>query len=204
MGTEDVRPARALLWSDVDSAEAGLIRRCVEGEEYACAELVGQHQAMVHQLAVTLLGDHNEALDVSQEVFLRVFRTLHRFRGQSTLRTWIYRIVVNQARNRQRWWYRRCGSQQVALDEHIERHGEIPGRRQSAPDHQLGRKEQAVRIWAALERLPFNQRTAIVLREVDGLTYDEIAYSLDVAVGTVKSRLARARRALRADLRDER
>ena len=61
-----------------------------------------------------------------------------------------------------------------------------------------------MRIWAALERLPFNQRTAIVLREVDGLTYDEIAYSLDVAVGTVKSRLARARRALRADLRDER
>jgi len=196
--------ARALVWTDVDSAEAELIRRCLEGEEYACAELVAQHQAMVQQLAFTLLGDHSEALDVSQDVFLRVFRTLDRFRGQSTLRTWIYRIVVNQARNRQRWWYRRGRAQQVSLDEHVERYGELPGRRSVSPDQVLGRKEQAVRIWEALERLPFDQKTAIVLREVEGLSYQEIAFSVGAVIGTVKSRLARARRTLRHDLRNER
>ena len=80
---------------------------------------------MVYQLSLNLLNDHNEALDLSQEVFLRVFRTIQTFRGQSSLRTWIYRIVVNQARNRQRWWRRRHRAQQVSLDQHIQDHGEL-------------------------------------------------------------------------------
>jgi RNA polymerase sigma-70 factor (ECF subfamily) len=150
-----------------------------------------------------LLGDHNEALDLSQEVFLRVFRTIQGFRGQSALRTWIYRIVVNQARNRQRWWRRRYRSQQVSLDAHLRDFGDFPEQTDGAsPDRMLGRKELADRIRTALEQLPFDQRTAIVLREIDGLSYEEIGFSLGVAVGTVKSRLARAREALRAQLRD--
>jgi RNA polymerase sigma-70 factor (ECF subfamily) len=157
---------------------------------------------MVYQLSLNLLGDHNEALDLSQEVFLRVFRTIHAFRGQSALRTWIYRIVVNQARNRQRWWRRRHRSQQVSLDEHIRAHGDLPEQTNCAsPDRLLGRKELATQIGAALNKLPFEQRTALVLREIDGLSYEEIGYSLGIAVGTVKSRLARAREALRAELR---
>ncbi len=158
---------------------------------------------MVYQLSLNLLGDHNEALDLSQEVFLRVFRTIHTFRGASQLRTWIYRIVVNQARNRQRWWRRRHKSQQVSLDEHIRDHGELPDiANGGAPDRVLGQKQLAERIRVALDRLPFDQRTALVLREIDGLSYEEIGYSLGIAVGTVKSRLARAREALRAQLRD--
>ena len=82
-------------------------------------ELVTTHERMVYQLAFHLLGNRDEALDLSQEVFLRVFRTIGAFRGQSSLRTWIYRIVVNQARNRQRWWRRRRQSDQVSLDQHI-------------------------------------------------------------------------------------
>jgi RNA polymerase sigma-70 factor, ECF subfamily len=136
-------------------------------------------------------------------VFLRVFRTIHSFRGQSALRTWIYRIVVNQARNRQRWWRRRHRSQQVSLDEHIRDHGDPPEHNNGcSPDKVLGRKEMADRIRIALDDLPFDQRTALVLREIDGLSYDEIGFSLGIAVGTVKSRLARAREALRAQLRD--
>ena len=153
--------------------------------------------------SLNLLSDHNEALDLSQEVFLRVFRTIHSFRGQSALRTWIYRIVINQARNRQRWWRRRHRSQQVSLDEHIRDHGDLPERGNGgSPDRVLGQKVLADRIRTALDELPFDQRTALVLREIDGLSYDEIGFSLGIAVGTVKSRLARAREALRAELRD--
>jgi RNA polymerase sigma-70 factor, ECF subfamily len=198
-----VKPFRAIVWTDVDGREAALVQRCAARDEDACAELVSEHQRMVYQLSLNLLGDHNEALDLSQEVFLRVFRTIHGFRGQSALRTWIYRIVVNQARNRQRWWRRRHRGQQVSLDDHLRDHGELAERNDNgSPDRVLGQKELAERIRAALESLPFEQRTALVLREIDGLSYEEIGYSIGVAVGTVKSRLARAREALRGQLRD--
>ena len=198
-----VKPFRAITWTDVAGREAALIQRCAAHDEDACAELVSEHQRMVYQLSLNLLGDHNEALDLSQEVFLRVFRTIHRFRGQSALRTWIYRIVVNQARNRQRWWRRRHKSQQISLDEHLRDHGDFPERSDSdSPDRLLGNKELANRIRIALDGLPFDQKTAIVLREIDGLSYEEIGFSLGIAVGTVKSRLARAREALRGQLRD--
>lgn len=197
-----VKPVRALTWSNVGGREAALVQRCAAGDEEACAELVDEHQRLVYQLALHLLGDHNEALDLSQEVFLRVFRTIHRFRGQSALRTWIYRIAINQARNRMRWWRRRRRSYQISLDDHIRMHGELPTESTGAsPERVFRQREVASKIRAALETLPFDQKTAIVLREIDGLSYDEIAFSLGVAVGTVKSRLARARETLRAQLR---
>jgi RNA polymerase sigma-70 factor (ECF subfamily) len=199
-----VKQARVAGWSDVGGREASLVQRCAIGDETACAELVGEHQRMVVQLAVNLLGDRDEALDLSQEVFLRVFRTIHRFRGQSSLRTWIYRIAVNQARNRHRFWRRRHRGDQVSLDAHVAAHGDFLSGRQAGPDRVLAQKELAAKLNHALDNLPFDQRTAIVLREIDGLSYDEIAYSLGVAVGTVKSRLTRARQALRLELREER
>jgi len=195
-----VKNAGAISWSDVDSGEAALIERCRAGDDVACAELVATHQRMVFTLAVHLLGDRDEALDLSQEVFLRVFRTLASFRGQSALRTWIYRIVINQARNRQRWWRRRRRSDQVSLDDHLQQFGDMESKTDVLPDRLLASKEAASKIWDALDRLPFDQRTALILREVDGLRYEEIAFSLGVAVGTVKSRLTRARQALRAEL----
>jgi RNA polymerase sigma-70 factor, ECF subfamily len=197
---ELVKNAGALSWADLDSGEALLIQRCNAGDEAACAELVNLHQRMVFGLALHLLGDRDEALDLSQEVFLRVFRTLACFRGQSALRTWIYRIVINQARNRQRWWRRRHKSDQISLDEHLQHCGDLPSESEIAPDRLLASKETAAKLWQAMDRLPFDQRTAIILREIDGLRYDEIAFSLGIAVGTVKSRLTRARHALRAEL----
>src|SRR6185295_2913857 len=118
-----VKQARVASWSDVGGREAALVQRCATGEESACAELVADHQRMVLQLAMNLLGDRDEALDLSQEVFLRVFRTIYRFRGQSSLRTWIYRIAVNQARNRHRFWRRRRRADQVSFDAHVAAHG---------------------------------------------------------------------------------
>jgi RNA polymerase sigma-70 factor, ECF subfamily len=199
-----VKQARVATWSDLGVREATLVQRCAARDEAACAELVSEHQRMVVQLATNLLGDRDEALDLSQEVFLRVFRTIQRFRGQSSLRTWIYRIAVNQARNRHRFWRRRHRNDQVSLDAHIALHGEFPSVLGLRPDRLFEQKELGARLQEALDRLPFDQRTVIVLREIDGLSYDDIAYSLGVAIGTVKSRLTRARQALREDLRTER
>ena len=199
-----MKQARAVSWLDVDGREAALVQRCANGDEAACADLVAEHQRMVVQLAINLLGDRDEALDLSQEVFLRVFRTIHGFRGQSSLRTWIYRIAVNQARNRHRFWSRRHRADQVSLDEHVAAHGEFLSGGESTPDQVLAQKELAGRLQHALDSLPFDQRTAIVLREIDGLSYEEIAFSLGIAIGTVKSRLTRARHALRLELREAR
>ena len=199
-----MKQARVVSWPDVGDREAALVQRCAAGDESASAELVAEHQRIVVQLASNLLGDREEALDLSQEVFLRVFRTIHRFRGQSSLRTWIYRIAVNQARNRHRFWRRRHRADQISLDQHVATHGDVFSGLGPTPERVLAQKELAERLRVALNRLPFDQRTAIVLREVDGLSYEEIAYSLQLAVGTVKSRLTRARQALRAELRDAR
>src|SRR5919109_1106612 len=145
-----VKEAGALGWTEVGTAEAALIQRCAAGEQSACAELVASHERMVYQLAFYLLGDRDEALDLSQEVFLRVFRTLPSFRGQSALKTWIYRIAINQARNRQRWWRRRRRNDQVQLEYHVLEHGEL---RQptdgDSPDRALARKELARKLWSA-------------------------------------------------------
>lgn len=201
MDQDAVKPIRAITWNEASTSDWALVQSCAAGDEDACTRLVADHQRMVYQLALHLLGEPQEALDLSQEVFLRVFRTLPQFRGQSALKTWIYRIVINQASNRQRWWRRRHRSQQVPLDVHVETKGDLPDTRGTLmPDRELGQKETAAVVWRALDQLPFDQRAVIVLREIDEMSYDEIADSLGVAVGTVKSRLARAREQLRSAL----
>lgn len=197
-----VKPASAVGWSEVASRDAVLAQRCAAGDDRAYAELVDEHQRMVVQLAYNLMGDYDDALDVSQEVFLRVFRTIDGFRAQSSLRTWIFRIVVNQARNRQRWWRRRRREAQVPIEDHIRNYGEFRTTGASDPARAYAQKELATRLSRALSHLPFDQRTVVVLREIDGLSYEEIAEAAGLNVGTVKSRLARARESLRSALRD--
>lgn len=196
-----MEPLTTLDWSQLETSEATLIARCRAGEQAACEQLVAEHQAMVFQLGCHLLGSRDEAYDLSQEVFLRVFRTIDRFRADASLKTWIYRIAINQASNRRRFWSRRHRLGQVSLDAHVEVHGEpTEATDASSPHRILASKELAARLTVALDALPFDQRTVIILREVEGLSYDEIAEALDIAVGTVKSRLTRARQALRASL----
>jgi RNA polymerase sigma-70 factor (ECF subfamily) len=196
-----MEPLTTLDWSQLETSEAALVARCRTGEQAACEALVAEHQAMVFQLGCHLLGNREEAYDLSQEVFLRVFRTLDRFRADASLKTWIYRITINQASNRRRFWSRRNRLAQVSLDAHVEVHGEPTEPSDASSPHRiLASKQLAEHLTLALDSLPFDQRTVLILREVEGLAYDEIAQALDIAIGTVKSRLTRARQTLRARL----
>jgi len=196
-----LRPVEALAGGA--SVEVGLVEQCRRGDAQAFARLVALHEGMVFNLAARLLGDPEEARDVAQEVFLQVYRTLGRFEGRSSLKTWIYRIVVNQSRNRQRWWRRRRRDRSCPIDaltpadearlgEHIP-HAE-------GPEERLERRERARAVQSALLHLSFAHRAVLLLREVEGLSCDEIAGTLGLPAGTVKSRLSRARDALRSAL----
>ena len=199
-----MKQARAIGWSDVAARDSdiALARQCADGDEAACRQLVDAHQQMVYALGYQLLGSHDEVLDLSQEVFLRVFRTIGRFQGRSALRTWVYRIVVNGARNRRRWFQRHRCACVVQLDEHIQVHGEPPAPAGVAsPELALDRKERGEQVWRALATLPLEQRSTIVLKELHGMRYSEVAYALGVTTSAVKSRLTRARGALRRELR---
>jgi RNA polymerase sigma factor (sigma-70 family) len=188
--------------------ESVLIDRCLAGDDTAFDQIVLRYQDMVFGLASRLLGSYDEAVDLAQEVFLQIYRKLSTFRRDSSLRTWIFRIVINRAKNRKRWWMRRIGEMTaLSLDDAETRFrtgalsrlvsGEDP------PDEALARKERGRILHRAIGCLPFDQRTILLLKEIEGLSYEEISTTLDLPIGTVKSRLARARHALRASLDPE-
>lgn len=191
--------------------EAALIERCLSGDDTAFDQIVHRYQDMVFNLAFRLLGRHDEAIDLSQEVFLQVYRKLSTFRRDAALRTWIYRIVFNRAKNRQRWWKRRIGEMTAMPLEEAEvsprwglRASSAPmAANRVAPDEALERKEQGQILRQAIDKLPFDQRTILLLKEIEGLSYEEISTTLDLPLGTVKSRLARARNSLRGHLDPE-
>jgi RNA polymerase sigma-70 factor (ECF subfamily) len=188
--------------------ESVLIDRCLAGDDTAFDQVVLRYQDMVFNLACRLLGGYDEAVDLSQEVFLQVYRKLSTFRRDASLRTWIYRIVINRAKNRQRWWKRRMGEMTaLSIEEAESRPGSGVSARlvcdDDAPDEALARKEQGQILHRAIEKLPFDQRTILLLKEIEGLSYEEISNTLDLPLGTVKSRLARARKSLRDDLNPE-
>lgn len=180
--------------------EARLLERCLAGDAEAFAGLVALHEGMVFNLAARLLGDLEEARDLAQEVFLQVHRTLKGFQGRSSLKTWIYRIVVNQCHNRRRFWRRRRKEQCLPLHELGPRDQARLVAAGDEPEVELARRERTERLQGALLALPFAHRTVLLLREVEGLSCEEIAQALGVPPGTVKSRLARARDRLRRQL----
>jgi len=185
-----------------EAPESGLISLCRNGDTRAFAQIVAQHERMVFSLATRLLGDPEEAKDVAQEVFLQVYRTIAKFEGRSSLKTWIYRIVVNQCHNKQRWWRRRRRDQARPIEDLTPGDEARLAETQApvGPFAELERREKARRVQAALEALSFDQRAILVLREVEGLSCEEIAQALTLPMGTVKSRLARGREALRQKL----
>jgi RNA polymerase sigma-70 factor (ECF subfamily) len=195
-----LRPSEALAGGA--SLQHGLVEQCRSGDPHAFARLVALHEGMVFNLAARLLGDAEEAKDASQEVFLQVFRTLDRFEGRSSLRTWIFRIVVNHCRNRQRWWRRRRKDRCFPIEDLTPtQEARLPAAGEADnPYEQARRGEQARLVQAALLRLSFDHRVILILREVEGLSCEQVSAALRVAEGTVKSRLARAREALRREL----
>jgi RNA polymerase sigma-70 factor (ECF subfamily) len=187
------------------AADVVLVARCRRGEPEAFARLVALHEGMVFNLAARLLGDAEEARDVAQNVFLHVYRKLGQFEGRSALRTWIYRITVNQCHNRRRWWQTRRREKEEPLEKVAagpEASRLADPARHTSPFEETRRRERAHRVQLALLQLSFEHRTVLVLREIEGQSCDAIANVLGIATGTVKSRLARARDALRRRLLD--
>jgi len=188
-----------------DSAELDdiqLVEALREGCERAYEDLLTRFQQPVYALALRLLNDPSEASDVVQEVFLKVFRNIGNFRAQSSLKTWIYRITVNEAHNARRWFFRHR-RKEVELDTAPE---ETRNWKENIPDSSRSPfdvtfdGEQHVMIEAALARINPIFREAVVLRDITDTSYEEIADILGVSLGTVKSRILRGREALREEL----
>jgi RNA polymerase sigma-70 factor, ECF subfamily len=182
--------------------DLALVERLQAGAEEAYEELIHLYQVPVYNLVYRLLADPGDSCDVVQEVFLKIFRNVGNFRGQSSLKTWIYRIALNEAHNRRRW-FSRHRKHEIDLDrddEHLRSLQEtIPDAGFSPFDLLLGTETQE-KIEDALQRLSPNFREAVVLRDIEELTYDEIAEILNISMGTVKSRILRGREALRKQL----
>lgn len=183
----------------------GVLERLREGDESAFSEVFHLYRDMVYTLAVKLLADKAESLDVTQEVFLTLFRKIHSFRGDCSLKTWLYRVAVNQAANRNRWWKRHRNHKVISLDlPHPNTDQTPPPPRSKAPSAARNYLSTEMRETLAqeLRRLPFDQRVAVVLRDVEGLSYEEIAEVTGATLGTVKSRIGRGRDRLRVALAD--
>jgi len=191
-------------------SDRALAERHRTGDPEAFAEIYREHEAMVFNLALRLAGDRERAADLSQEIFLRIFRHLDGFRGRSSLKTWIYRVAVNHCRSR----LRRRG---LVFEHLVPSRGEGPDRTgsreekdplQDLADPRRSPEERALAgdaeriLQTALAALPAVYREAVVLRDVEDLSYEEIAEVLGVRVGTVRSRIARGRRRLADELRE--
>ena len=187
-------------------AEAAFIERLKRGDAAAFETLVHERSGEIYGLLYRLTENAEEARDLTQETFLRAFQSIVHFRGESDLRTWIYRIAINQARNRWRWWRRRRRDATVSIDA-----PEIGGGRLGLmatlksntikdPEQDTLANERERALMKALSSLRRVYREAVVLRDIEGFAYEEIAATLQISVGTVKSRLARGRQELRRKL----
>lgn len=189
------------------AVEAEFIERLRAGEAEAFDLLVTRYSADVYALLYRLTGNADEAGDLTQDTFLRAFRSVGKFRGDAELKTWLFRIGINESRNRFRWWKRRRRDSTISLDDPEGRddrrslHDTLQGNGAS-PEESAIRSERQAALAAALNRLPVIYKEVVVLCDIENQSYDEIAAALGIAVGTVKSRIARGREELRRKLRD--
>jgi RNA polymerase sigma-70 factor (ECF subfamily) len=192
------------MLEDGGKNDVELIERFKNGDESAFERLVEEHAAKAYQIAYGLLGNSLDAEEVVQDAFLKVHAKLRDFRGDSSFATWLHRIVTNLSRNKYHWNRRRGAEVNVSISE---RSGSVEEGERSAdwdisdsnlsPEVLLGRLETADSLMDAISKLPENLREVLVLRHVDEASYAEMADILGVELGTVKSRLARAREALK-------
>jgi RNA polymerase sigma-70 factor, ECF subfamily len=187
----------------VRTAESAVIAELKAGSEDAYAWLIGEFHQPIYGLIYRIVNDPSDAADTTQEVFLKVFRGMKHFQGESSLKTWIYRIALHEASNRRRWWFRHK-AQETSIDpveagevEYSEERLVDPG---DSPFEQFAQAEVRAVVEEALERVPEPYRTAIILRDLEEMSYDEIAEVLQISLGTVKSRITRGRDALRKKL----
>jgi RNA polymerase sigma-70 factor, ECF subfamily len=191
----------------VRTQEAAIVAELKAGSEEAYAWLIGEFHQPVYSLVYRIVADASDAADTTQEVFLKVFRGMKHFHGQSSLKTWIYRIAIHEASNRRRWWFRhkaRETSMEVretnsssgtsfSLGETLRDEGE-------SPFDTVVHEEVRVRVEEELRKVSEPYRTTVILRDLEEMSYEEIAEITEASLGTVKSRLTRGREALRQRL----
>ena len=187
---------------DANSADRALVRRLCAADEAAYEELLERFEHPIYNLVCRLTDHPNDAADVTQEVFLKVFRSISCFREQSSLKTWVYRIAVNEARNHRRSFLRHR-RQEVRLESDAEKPGcseWVPDPGPSPFEITLDHEAQSL-IETALTEINPNFRAALVLRDIEGMAYDDIAEILEISLGTVKSRILRGREELKERLK---
>ena len=189
-----------------EPAEAEFLERLRNGEPEAFDNLIIRYSGDIYAVLYRITESAEDAADLTQETFLSALRSIKGFRGDSELKTWLTRIAINHSRNRFRWWKRRKKDATISLDSPISDSetrlaDSIAGENESAEDSVL-RRERETALRKALSQLPEHYREAIVLCDIEGYSYDEIAAALEINIGTVKSRIARGRDELRKRLSD--
>lgn len=191
--------------ADLFERDALLVRSFQEGDKTAFDQLVNKHKARLFNLCYWFLGDYEEANDSAQETFIKVYRSLTRFRFESAFSTWLYRIAVNTCKNKLKSSHYRHTKQAVRLENPGQPHKrEAPMEiRDEAPSPlmEIEKKEKAALMRQAINSLPPEQKEVVALRDIEGFSYDAIAEITGLNLGTLKSRLARARLSLREKLR---
>jgi RNA polymerase sigma-70 factor (ECF subfamily) len=190
----------------IRTEEAAIVAELKAGSEEAYSWLIGEFHQPVYSLVYRIVADASDASDTTQDVFLKVFRGMKHFHGESSLKTWIYRIAIHEASNRRRWWFRHKAretsiepmeaSQEgdgLALKETLVDGGE-------SPFENMAHKEVRARVEEELRKVPEPYRTTVVLRDLEEMSYEQIAEIMEISLGTVKSRLTRGREALRQRL----
>ncbi|MFW8565711.1 RNA polymerase sigma factor RpoE [Orrella sp. 11846] len=183
-------------------ADAELVARVQNGDKKAFDLLILKYQRKILRLLSRMMRDQNEIEDVMQETFIKAYRAIPQFRGDSAFYTWLYRIAINTARNWMTAQTRRPSVPNLSQSDSDETFDEIENLTDSnTPESILAGQEVAACVNEAIEQLPEELRTAIVLREIEGLSYEEIAQTMDCPIGTVRSRIFRAREAIAQKLR---
>lgn len=187
------------------SAETEFLERLKAGDAQTFDALVVRYSGDVYAFLIRLTEDTEEARDLTQETFLRALKSVKNFRGEADLKTWLFRIAINESRNRFRWWKRRRSNMTVSLDAENPQTEKplsetLSSNTAANPETETLRRERERALRQALRQLPDNFREVVILRDIEGFTYEEIATTLETNVGTVKSRIARGREELRKKL----
>jgi RNA polymerase sigma-70 factor (ECF subfamily) len=186
--------------------DASIIAELKAGNEEAYARLIAQYHQVIYGLVYRILDDPTDAPDTTQEVFLKVFRGMPKFNGESSLKTWMYRIAIHEASNRRRWFFRHKVQErsiEPMPDEREDRPASLLDSlidRSESPFETVARAQVRARLEKVLQELPEHYRTTVILRDIEDLSYEEIAEMTETSLGTVKSRLVRGREALRKRL----
>ena len=190
----------------IRAQESAIVAELKAGSEDAYAWLIGEFHQPIYSLVYRIVADPADAADTTQEVFLKVFRGMKHFHGESSLKTWIYRIAVHEASNRRRWWFRHKAKESSIEPVRMRTPSELHAIRDTlvdegeSPFDSVMHEEVRARVEQELRQISEPYRTSVILRDLEDMSYEEIAEITQVSLGTVKSRLTRGREALRKRL----